>query len=236
LRDRRGFTAVEALVALLLSLLLFQAAWSSTRGAAHAAVGLVDRAEALAGSRALAWILGEELAGARAGIDVARPVADSFALRAFRGAALPCAREPDGAWIVRYRGLRQPQPDQDSVLALAADGTWRALAITQRGAAVGRCPPGDGSEERWRLAPPPAGVALLRVYERGSYHLTDDVLRYRTGAGGRQPLTAAVFEREASGFDAAHPGGIRVRARTQGTHRAVTGVAWDRTYAVTGAW
>jgi hypothetical protein len=60
--------------------------------------------------------------------------------------------------------------------------------------AVSACP---GGARRWRedgrrdglLVPEPTDPVLGRIFEGGSYHFSGGALRYRRGAGGRQPLT-----------------------------------------------
>lgn len=185
MKGQEGFTVAEALVTSVLMLLVLQVAWSSTAGTARAAVGIADRAEGLAGARAVAWVLGEELEGGRAVIDVGRPAADSFAMRAFRGTAIVCAQEDSATFVVRRVGTRSPDPGKDSVLALTPDGRWLAGRLEAWSRAPGTCPSlSEGREERWRLFDPAARVMLFRLFERGSYHLTGGALRYRIGRGG----------------------------------------------------
>jgi hypothetical protein len=232
--DRRGFSAVETVAALLLLLLLLQAAWSLTAGAARLASSLSRRADGLAARRSLSWVLQEELASARAALDVV-PAQDSFRLRAFRGTAVPCRRS-GSALVVRYRGRRAPQADEDSVLALTAEGRWLTSALAGRTPAPAGCLPGPGVAEEWRLVPPVDQVSLLRLFEPGSYHLSDGVFRYRAGSGVRQPLTPAVFSPASSGISAGPHGRLVVRGTLSSPDGGVLPGTWVRSYRLTGSW
>jgi hypothetical protein len=234
---RGGFSAVEALVALLLLLLVLQAGWSLTAGIARASFTLAERAESLAAARATGWIVQEELEGARAGADVSSPAGDSIALRAFRGTARVCGRVATRDLAVRWSGLRAPDPAKDSVLVLVATGSWVRRALQARAKAPGACgPQPDPSEERWTLTDSVAGAVLLRVFERGSYHLSDAALRYRIGLGGRQPLTPASFDPARSGITRAGRDRLVLVVATRGSRRGGRGPAWRRTFPLAGGW
>jgi len=235
---RGGFTIVEALVALLLLLLALQAGWALAAGIARAASALAERAESLAAARAAGWIVQEELEGARAGADVSAPAGDSFALRAFRGAALVCGLVPPRGVVVRWSGLRAPDPTKDSVLQLLGTGAWVPRGLEARVAEPGACPDRSGGlEERWTLAeatPPPG--SLLRVFERGSYHLSDEALRYRIGFGGRQPLTPPSLDPARSGLERGRDGRLRLSVATRGARSRRVGPAWGRTFSLGEEW
>ena len=253
LTRRGGFTAVEALVALLLLLLVLQAGWGLTAGMARASFTLAERAESLAAARAAGWIVQEELEGARAGVDVSSPAGDSIALRAFRGTARVCGRVAARELAVRWNGLRAPNPAKDSVLVLVATGVWVRRALQARTKAAGVCgpgaepdvdpnvdpsvdPSGDSTEERWTLTDSVSGALLLRVFERGSYHLSDAALRYRIGLGGRQPLTPANFDPSRSGITRAGSDRLVLVVATRGSRRGGRGPAWRRTFPLAGGW
>jgi hypothetical protein len=185
-----GVSVMEVLLALLLLSVLVPGAWSVVARHQTAAVGVGHRAEALETIRTAAWLLPEELSGGLPGRDWWEE-RDSVALRAFRALGLVKAGSVSGQGLVAcVRGIRTPSPEKDSVLLLGADGLWRAHELQGRVRVAGDGPEVEGGwEEKWTLSPDPADAVLGRIFERGSYHLADGALRYRRGAGGRQPLT-----------------------------------------------
>ena len=234
---RSGFTLVEALVTLLLLLLLLQAASTLVSAMARAAAALADRAESLAAARATAWIIQEEVEGARAGLDVSVPAGDSVSVRAFRGTVFVCAAIPPRDLIVRWSGLRAPDPTKDSALVLLASVWWTEAELAARAPAPGGCGDAEGGrEERWTLAEPLPDALVLRLFERGSYHLVDEALRYRIGFGGRQPLTPAHMDPERSGLSARTPSRLVLTVATRGSRRGAEGPRWRRSFPVAGAW
>lgn len=113
---------------------------------------------------------------------------DSLRLRAMRGSGAVCGIG-DGNILVRYRGIRLPDPSKDSLLLLDGSGGERPHRLVE---VVER--PDCGGSLSLRLDPVPElahGFAI--VYETGAYHLADAALRYRLGNSGRQPLTEEVF-------------------------------------------
>jgi hypothetical protein len=190
MKGRRGIGLVESLVVLLLSLLVIQVGWSAFGVLRRAAGGAADLSEGLETVRTVAWILEEELSGGLPGRDWWAGGGDTLALRAYRGLGVVRGVGPGGEARVCYGGLRVPNPEKDSVLLLSPGGAWmpHALLARDRGA-PGCLGTGEWWEETWTLDPEPTGALLARVFERGSYHLTQGALRYRRGAGGRQPLT-----------------------------------------------
>jgi hypothetical protein len=192
MRRRAGYTLVEALVALLLLTVVLQAAWGVTAVHARAAYRLFKRAELLEASRVSGWVLREEMRSGAPGVDWFAGE-DSISLRAFRALGTTCvsASEP-GTLVVEVQGLRAADPSKDSVLVLWPDGQWRAHALLDRRMGM-PCEGGDGVTERWQIDAPQAGGLLVRLYERGSYHVSDGAFRYRRGRSGRQPLTPRVL-------------------------------------------
>ena len=193
---RAGTSTVEVLVCIVLMTLLINLSWSVLVAARKTADRLIQRGEAIDTER-LGWhVLSSEL---RAGI----PARDwrveggkVIPLRAFRGLAdvCPSRSAADGA-LVRYRGMRLPDPVKDSLLVLASDGRWLALRLTSRSPSLSECPDWPGEAvERWGWEPHVEGILLARVFERGSYHIEDKAIRYRAGDAGRQPLTAERVE------------------------------------------
>lgn len=185
----------EALVSLLLGLALVGLGWRILSRQRLVAVRLIHEMDVLSARRVAATVMGRDLRRGVAGRDWPDPAGDSLPLRAFRGWGLSCvsvAGRP-GTVVVAYRGERRPNPVKDSVLVLTERG-WRPANLVSRARArEPACPDGLNSDvEVWAVDPPISGP-LLRVFERGSYHVAGGALRYRRGRGGRQPLTPEVF-------------------------------------------
>ena len=200
MKAQPGVTLPElVLVAWLFGLVLLAAARFATAQGRLLALSH-DRIRAVDVSRTVALVLDGELRHLAA-VDVGIS-ADSVRLRAVRGTGVACHRE--GAVVtVRYRGIRQPDPRKDSVLVVTEAGTVGAAHDVT---AVGSGDPGCGPGLRLTLDPAPSRAGLLLVFETGSYHLTD-AFRYRTGRGGRQPITEGVlddgrFQRGPAGLEA----------------------------------
>ena len=222
---RRGTSTVEVLVCIVLTTLLVHLSWSVLVAARKTADRLIQRSEAIDAER-LGWhVLSSEL---RAGI----PARDwrveggkVIPLRAFRGLGevCPSISAADGA-LVRYRGMRLPDPVKDSLLVLSASGRWLALKLSSRSASLTTCPDWPAEPvERWGWEPELDGVLLARVFERGSYHIEDKAIRYRAGDAGRQPLTA---ERVESGsLLSLTASGVDLRLRVRVDERVI----WDTT-------
>jgi hypothetical protein len=192
LRSRSGTLLAEAIVSLALGLLVIAAFAGALVGSLRWIAVLWARAEALDVVHTVWTVLDEELRPGMPGRDwQVHDGGDWVSLRAYRGLARVCTAETvPGLWPVAFRGRREPEPERDSVLVLGGDGGWRAFALesVQGG---GGCVAREGEiAQRWGWtqgsAPPPV---LVRLYERGEYHLADGALRYRRGGGGRQPLT-----------------------------------------------
>lgn len=172
---------------LLLLVLLVNLSWSVLSAARGTAARLTDRAEAL-GLERVGWhVLSREIAAGVPGRDWALASERVLPLRAFRGVAQLCGgASAAGGGLVRPQGMRDADPEKDSLLLLTTDGAWRAAKLTGRLAAGNGC---GGGVEIWSWHPPVADVLLARLFESGSYHLEDRAIRYRLGAAGRQPLT-----------------------------------------------
>jgi len=190
MRGDDGFTLAESLVVLLLTALLIQGGWSVVATLVRSGERVAEISEGMETIRTVAWILEEELSGGLPNRDWWPGGADTLALRAYRGLALVQGREAVGQVTVCYRGIRNPNPEKDSVLFLSGDAGWTAHALLARARGDPGClEEAGGWEEVWRVDPEPLEPVLGRVFERGSYHLADGAFRYRRGAGGRQPLT-----------------------------------------------
>lgn len=194
-RRNRGGSVVELLVALLVGLLVVNLALETLARVRAAQVRMAARTDALVSLRVGRFLLRSELRFGRPGRDWT-VAGDSLPIRAFRGTALVCPERPAAdELLVWYRGLRGADPAKDSVLLIGPGGTADVRALVGVGAAPGACDAAGGAPvERWRLdAAPSGGVVLARLFERGSYHLSDAALRYDRGDSGRQPLTPEVW-------------------------------------------
>lgn len=217
--DRRsGVTVLETLVALLLLLGLLGATAAVVGAQRRAASRGVEDAEGIAAERLVRTLLVEETDAGLVGRDWWLGDDGVLHLRAFRTLGLVCpgwAVGPD--LVVSVGGIRVPEPEKDSVAALTVEGRWVHAALVSREPFADPCPADpDRPVERWRLDPAVPDAVLVRGYERGSYHLEGGVLRYRRGAGGRQPLTTASLDAGSSGFEVDAAGAVRVEVRRRG--------------------
>ncbi len=184
--NRRGAASIAELV---LVLCLFGAvgtvALSHVTVRARAAATQRDRVRVQELLRTAAVVLGAELRFI-AREDVLGAGGDSVRLRAFRGGGPVCAGDGARVWV-RYRGVRDPEPEKDSLLLVLHDTT--IVSAIRSAVASDRCGP-----LRLTLDPAPPrlrGYAL--VFESGSYMVAGNAVRYRRGRGGRQPLTETIL-------------------------------------------
>jgi hypothetical protein len=202
-------------VCFLLTAFLLQTAWSVAAASRRTAVRLLERSEALETERVGWHVLLAEVSLGVPERDWGPAQRTALPLRVFRGVGELCpggGSPSDG--LVRYRGIRLPEPEKDSLLMVDAAGSWRAVRLVQRASSEEVCGAWAGEAvERWSWDPPVTGTLLARVFERGSYHLEDRAVRYRLGAAGRQPLTPERLDDRASGFLEPVPGGIDLRMR-----------------------
>jgi hypothetical protein len=225
---RGGGTLLELLVALSLGVLVLGAFSGVLAACLHWTRSLIERSEALEVVRTVWVVLDEELRPGLHGRDWGLDEGAVVSLRAFRGVGRICPPTPEsGPWVVAFRGRRMPDPDRDSVMVLGLDGGWRVFDL-ERVDAGGACSDAPGDVlQRWTWSQPEAPVpVLVRLYERGEYHLVDGALRYRRGAGGRQPLTPEGLG-PASGFRPI-PGGVEVELDFQHPlgNRPLDAVRW----------
>ncbi|HUF12909.1 MAG TPA: hypothetical protein VMN78_07420 [Longimicrobiales bacterium] len=207
-RECEGCTLAEATVALLLAGLLTSCLAcillvTGRLAARHSRVSTESETE-----RVVAAVLGGELRTLTAVDALFDP--DSVRLRAFRGVGRVCAATA-GTVIMRYRGVRAPEPDKDSVLLLWPDG--EAAFDLEAAAVPAFCPGGEGAALAvgvpWRTAEETAPPAIALVFETGAYSLAGGAFRYRRGAGGRQPLTDATLSDTGSTLvEVAHEGSL----------------------------
>lgn len=225
-----GVTLLELMAALLLASLLGALglrllAWQS--GVFRHVVAVWEWEEA---SRMIFGVLDRELRQGVAGRDWVAHAGDSLSLRGFRGMAIPCGAPWESGTQARSlrvvsRGMRDEDPDKDSLLVLHGTGEWLALPLLSAGSGASAgawgsaddCPPLPGGRIRiWEVGLPTSGLSpspgaeimglrkphdswvFLRYFEWGQYHLSDGALRHRRGRGGRQPLTAQVLSAEST--------------------------------------
>lgn len=209
LTRRSGASLAELVLVAWLFALVLAAAARFIEAQGRLAAMQHDRTRGAEAVRAASLILAGELRYLAPG-DLAIAVPESLGVRAVRGVGVVC-RADGPHLLVRYRGVRLPEPAKDSVTLVTA----RAPAGMPPIALVDAAPDtACGGTVRLTLevpAPHPAAVALL--HETGSYHLNGGAVRYRIGQGGRQPLTEAVFGEAAFRTAAPGPGlslGIRL--------------------------
>jgi hypothetical protein len=216
----RGFTVAETLIALVLGWALAYLALSTFSRQRTLQVTMTHRAEALAAVRTARNVLHLETRVGDPQRDGWSLSPDSLGIRAFRGTALVCPfSEPLTEVLVQVAGTRLPDASKDSVLVVGQSGAMTAMKLESRFPVVGGCPVGPGASlERWGLSEEVLpGTVIARYYERGSYHLSGGALRYRRGAGGRQPLTPTVLDDRESAFED-RAGGVGVWLRTRPPH------------------
>lgn len=184
---RPGVTLPELLVVACLFAVVLAAVAAFAGAQGRLAAASQDRVRAADAVRTVDLILNGELR--YAGRQDAAPGPDSVRLRAVRGSATICAGGPD--LVVRYAGLRRPDPTKDSALVITASGTVGSIHAVAAAGPAGGAACGD---VRLRLEPVPSTPAgHVLVFETGAYHLSGGALRYRRGGGGRQPVTEDVL-------------------------------------------
>ena len=200
---RTGVTLAEVLVATLLGLFVANFGLSTVRRLIDAVDEASRRGDLLSSRRVTVGVLRRELAAiGRVGDYVVDQ--DSISLRAFRGMATVCLPPDSGREIVvAYEGDRAPAPRKDSVELVFSSGAsvWMALESVRSETAM--CTGRREGEvvQRWTLSDVANdSLVFLRLYERASYHLSGSAFRFRSGSGGRQPLTPALWLDAATGF------------------------------------
>ena len=145
--------------------------------------------------------------------DVRAIATDSFAARVYRAWGIVCAVD-SSLVILRYRGIRQPEADKDSLLVLGAE---RAVAFTEAALPERTCEALPREEQvALRTERQLRNGAVVLLFESGAYHLATRALRYRRGLEGRQPITDELIEDRASQFIAeADQLGVIVRVRSR---------------------
>ncbi len=190
-------------MSLLLGLAVVSFGWGALAHQRTVASRLRSEMDLLSARRLAAIVIGKELRAGVRGRDWIGAALDSLSLRAFRGWGPVCGlgREA-GKIVVAYHGERAANPVKDSVLILTAEG-WRRADLTGRASGPRSCGMDLGGDaEVWTIDPPVTGGLVVRIFERGSYHVSGGALRYRRGRGGRQPLTLHVFDGDRSSIEA----------------------------------
>jgi hypothetical protein len=190
-------------VSLLLGLAVISFGWGALAHQRTVASRFRAEMDLLSARRLAAIVIGKELRAGVRGRDWIGSALDSISLRAFRGWGPVCGwGSESGRITVAYHGERAANPAKDSVLILTADG-WRRANLTGRASGPRSCETDlGGDSEVWTIDPPIPGALVVRIFERGSYHVSGGALRYRRGRGGRQPLTLDVFDSDRSSIEA----------------------------------
>jgi len=214
---RRGVSVVEALLGVLLGFLVLGLGVALLARQRAAVARLTARGEALQTLRVTRYVLEAELRVGIPGRDWVVAGGDSVPLRSFRGVGIGCAALGPTTVAVFYSGIRLPRPEKDSVLILGADGDWVAHGLVSDAPAPGVCNGTGEVPQAWSLADTLRDAALLlRVFERGSYHLADGAFRYRRGRSGRQPLTPAVLDDGSQALMGLPDGGVALELVPRG--------------------
>jgi len=221
---RAGFSAPEAIVALLLGLYVVHLGFTTLERMRAMEARRAARTDALVAMRVARHVLRRELGNGRPGLDWLASD-DSLSLRAFRGVATICPpAAPTDELTVRLHGDRRADPGKDSVVVIESDGGWEVRKLLAVRAASSPCGPLSQSElESWQLDAPVSSNALVgRLFEHGSYHLALSALRYRRGSSGRQPLTPEVWSPATAWTRSEARLGLRAEPRD-----AAMGPAWS---------
>lgn len=211
---RSGYSLPELMVTLTLFGLLSISAASVFRSYTRMAQRAVDRAERADALRVATLVLGAETRFLRADRDLLAASADSIALRAYRGMATVCGTTGSTAYV-RYAGMRDPNPQKDSVVLLRGD-TTEIPALLLSAAMTTDCAT-DAGQQGWRLTldPEPAPGDIILLFESGTYYLSGSALRYRIGAEGRQPITTERLDDRKTAFEDLQLGALRLSLATR---------------------
>lgn len=208
MKARRGSVSLAELILVFWLFALVLAALGRFSAAqSRVAATMFERTRVNELVRTARVVLGAELR-ATGSSDLRGLGTDSLRVRGFRGEGVVCGGAGD-TLLVGYRGGRLPEPAKDSALLLSADGVEEVAAVAGAVRSDSSC---YGIGLRLRLDRAPAvSPALALVFETGVYALSGGALRYRRGAGGRQPLTETLLLDGA--FAADRAGAVRVDLR-----------------------
>ena len=176
---------LEAVIALTLGVLLLVGTWNQAVSIRRQ----VEWTEQIASDWEARRIAGLSLdLDAEGFVGPAGP--DEVEVRAYRWWGVPCGDAgPPGVAVLSVQGLRRPDARKDSLVVIDQEG--RSLVRKLRRSSRSAACPGPAIQVHWD---PISGTrpVLVRGFERGVYRI-DSAFRYRRGAGGAQPLTAARF-------------------------------------------
>lgn len=181
----RGFTLVEIMIGLTVTLLLAAAIYGLVHTTQRLSLAQAERASLQANVRTGGWVVPGELheiatlpGGTTSQNDVLTAGTTGITYRAMRGIGFLCQSPVTPGelrvWLSSYSGYRDPAAGRDSALVFlegdsvsAADDAWLPLAITD--VAVGNnCPGGAGIRLATDDHPEVVGLAVntpVRIYE-----------------------------------------------------------------------
>jgi prepilin-type N-terminal cleavage/methylation domain-containing protein len=184
-RTARGFTLVEIIVALAVTLVVAAAIYGVVTTTQRLSLAHAERVGLQANVRTASWVASAELhevaalpGGTPAQNDVLVAQATGITYRAMRGIGFLCQSPVTPSelrlWLSTYSGYRDPAAGRDSALVFiegdslsAADDAWLPLAITN--VVVGNsCPGGAGITLATDDHPELVGLAAntpVRIYE-----------------------------------------------------------------------
>ncbi len=225
--SRGGFSLLEATISIVVSLLILHMAFRALGTERRMFLAIESRGAFLETLRVTRAVVGREVRGGGSVAPVPDSGGDSLAVRGYRGWAQLCpVPSRPGEVVVSRVGLRAPNPDKDSVLipTLGGVAVVPLLRVVSETVGCGSM----GVPERWTLglsAVPDSGIA--RYFERGSLHIVNEALRYRRGAGGRQPLTPAVLHAGGSGLGTDASGAVHLRLGMRAVEDTALMMVWE---------
>ncbi len=195
MRARAGAALLEIVVAATLAAVVMSSAALLLQAQSRLAHQILERSERSDAARSALLTLGQEWRTLAPSADIYAVAADSISTRIFRGLALVCGRAAHKT-LVRYRGLRLPDPAKDSLLQVA---NGNVLAFTMVAPDSG-CLPAPGEQVLAFDSTVASRGIMWLLFEPGGYHLSTQALRYRRGADPRQPITNQLFDDRRSAF------------------------------------
>ena len=205
-----GWTILESLIALTLGAAVAHIALQALLGTHELQEGMREEVDRLVVLRVARSAIAADLGLGLEGADWRGFPPDSVSLRAYRGVGLVCLSLTSGDTLyVRWQGVRLPNVRKDSVAVLGSNGRWEQLDLVDDRRVSSKCPADTTFDlRRWIVDPAPSAVPMVgRHWERGSYHVVDTVLSYRSrprknlaGSGSRQPITPGALRTPGTRF------------------------------------